>query len=122
MEIGAIARSRLAGISSRYAEIRQRRKRANLNKETANEFSRQAANLLKRFSLASHILPPRDDLVEKKPANFARNFIATYDARLIRIKQTGRPSRADRLFPLPCPDASNRSDTSENPIFFQTKE
>ena len=38
VEIGAIARSRLVGISSRYAEIRRRRKRANLNKETANEF------------------------------------------------------------------------------------
>ena len=44
VEMGAIARSRLAGISSPYAEIRRRRKRANLNKETANEFSRQAAS------------------------------------------------------------------------------
>ena len=43
VEIGSIARSRLAGISSRYAEIRRRGKRANLNKETANEFSRRAA-------------------------------------------------------------------------------
>ena len=38
VEIGTIARSRLAGVSSRYAEIRRRGKRANLNKETTNEF------------------------------------------------------------------------------------
>ena len=44
IEIGTIARSRIAGISIRYAEIRRRRKRANLNHETANEFSRRAAN------------------------------------------------------------------------------
>ena len=43
-----MARSRLAGISSRYAEIRRRRKRANLNKETANEFSRRAAKRRRR--------------------------------------------------------------------------
>ena len=45
IEIGAIANSRLAGIYSRYAEIWRRGKRANLNKQTANEFSRRAAGV-----------------------------------------------------------------------------
>ena len=65
VEIGSIARIRLAGISSRYAEIRRRGKRANLNKETTNEFSRQAVSRITRGTKRERVRNLSYGLVER---------------------------------------------------------